>query len=327
VPWYGRVHGAIQAALPNLVPTQATNLALLVSAILAKRTLCLSELARAYPTPARRRVAAPEHDLLHRLKRRWRCTANPRLDAQAGQPALIPHPVARLGRPRWLGLAVDWTLFDARLPSGRRLHYQVLRLAVPRRGRALPLLRLASDNRRRPAGRSQNQLEAAALLAVVRALPDGVRPVVLADRGVARATFFAWLQRHGLDSVVRTDKGTCLTAADGRRRKLGQEGLARGEVRWAPRCAPAGTTTAPAIRGATSPWAGACPPGTPGTRGARRPRPRGTSPPAAPTRPRRRPGSGSGAGASNASRTARAASGSPPCRSAARRASAGSTPP
>jgi hypothetical protein len=234
MPWYGRVHGAIQAALPFLVPTQATNLALLVSAILAKRTLCLSELARAYPTPAQRRVAAPRHDLLHRLKRLWRFTANGRLDAQAVQTALIPHTVARLGRPRWLGLAVDWTLFDARLPSGRRLRYQVLRIAVPRRGRALPLLQLAYDNRRLPAGWSQNQLEEAALLAVVRALPDGVRPVVLADRGFARATFFAWLQRHRVDYVVRIDKGTCLTEADGRRWKLGQEGLARGELRWAP---------------------------------------------------------------------------------------------
>jgi Transposase DDE domain len=85
-----------------------------------------------------------------------------------------------------------------------------------------------------PAGWSQNQLEEAALLAVVRALPDGVRPVVLADRGFARATFFEWLQRHGVDYVVRTDKGTCLTDADGRRWKLGQEGLRPGGVRWAP---------------------------------------------------------------------------------------------
>ena len=81
MPWYGRVHGAIQAALPCLVPTQAANLALLVSAILAKRTLCLSELARAYPPPVRRRVRAPKHDLLHRPERVWRFTANLRLDA------------------------------------------------------------------------------------------------------------------------------------------------------------------------------------------------------------------------------------------------------
>ena len=235
MPWYGRVHAAIQIALPGLVPTQATNLALLVSAILAKRTLCLSELARAYPTPARRRVAAPRHDLLHRLKRLWRFTANGRLDAQAVQTALIPHTVARLGAPRWLALAVDWTLFDARLPSGRRLHYQVLRVAVPRRGRALPLLQLAYDNHHLPPGRSQNQLEEAALLAVVRALPAGVRPVVLADGGFARATFFAWLQRERVDFVVRIDRGTCLTEADGRRWTLGQDGLARDEIRWAPR--------------------------------------------------------------------------------------------
>jgi hypothetical protein len=59
VPWYYRVRLAINAA-PFLVPTQQTNLALLVSAILKKRTLCLSELARAYPTPKERRVASPK---------------------------------------------------------------------------------------------------------------------------------------------------------------------------------------------------------------------------------------------------------------------------
>ncbi len=234
MPWYGRVHGAIQAALPFLVPTQATNLALLVSAILARRTLCLSELARAYPTPARRRVAAPKHDLLHRLKRLWRFLGNRRVDAVAVQTALIPHTLARLGAPRWLGVAIDWTMFDAVLPSGKRVHYQVLRLAVPRRGRALPLLQVAYDQRRLPAGASQNQLEEAALLAVLRALPPGVRPVVLADRGFARATFLEWLQRHRVDYVVRIDAGTCLTEADGRRWKLGQAALAPGGLRWAP---------------------------------------------------------------------------------------------
>jgi hypothetical protein len=49
MPWYNRVLCATNTAIPFLVPTQATNLALLVSAILKKRTLCLSELARASP--------------------------------------------------------------------------------------------------------------------------------------------------------------------------------------------------------------------------------------------------------------------------------------
>ena len=49
MPWYCRVRQAINTAMPFLVHTQKTNLALLVSAILKKQTLCLSELARAYP--------------------------------------------------------------------------------------------------------------------------------------------------------------------------------------------------------------------------------------------------------------------------------------
>src|SRR4051794_29146642 len=125
VPWYNRVLSAINATAPFLLPTQAANLALLVSAILKKRTLCLSELARAYPTPDERRVAAPKHDLLHRLKRLWRFTDNERVDALETQMAfVVPHLLlARLGFPRLLGLAIDWTMFDTTLPSGKRMRY------------------------------------------------------------------------------------------------------------------------------------------------------------------------------------------------------------
>jgi hypothetical protein len=64
MPWYCRIRSAINTAMPFLLlPTQATNLALLRSAILKKQTLCLSELARGYPTSEKRKVAAPKHDL------------------------------------------------------------------------------------------------------------------------------------------------------------------------------------------------------------------------------------------------------------------------
>ena len=232
MPWYPRVRAAVLAVLPGLAPTQAANLALLVSALLARRTLCLTELARAYPTPPVRRVAAPKHDLLHRLKRLWRFLDNGRVDALALQCAAVPHAVARLGHGSRLGLAVDWTMFDAVLPCGRVMRYQVLRIAVPCRGRAVPLLQLAYDRDGLPADGSQNRLEEAALWAVAAALPPGVRPVVLADRGFARADFLAALQRRGLDFVVRLKKGVWLAEADGRRWKLGEEGLARGQVRW-----------------------------------------------------------------------------------------------
>ena len=232
MPWYYRVRNAINAAAPFLVPTQTANLALLVSAILKTRTLCLSELARAYPTPQERRVAAPKHCLLHRLKRLWRFTNNGRVDALQVQLAFVPHLVARLGYPRLVGLAIDWTMFDTTLPSGRKMRYQVLRVAVPRKGRALPLLQLAYDRDNLSPNKSQNQLEQDALLAVVGALPMSVRPVVLADRGFRRASFLAWLKGNQLDYVVRVKKGTCITEASGHRWKLGEEGLKLGELRF-----------------------------------------------------------------------------------------------
>ena len=244
MPWYPRIQAAINATLTELLPTQATNLALFVSALLAKRTLCLSALARAYPSCAagQRRVAQPKHDLLHRLKRLWRFLDNERVDPLAVQTALIRVTVRQLGRPRWLGLALDWTEFDTTVPTGQRRRYQVLRIAVPRRGRALPLLQVAYDRDALPAGHSQNQLEEAALLAVLQALPAGVRPVVLADRGFARASFLAWLQEQGVDYVIRRTRRTrrtCLTAADGRRVKLGTDdglpdGLPPGQMQWWP---------------------------------------------------------------------------------------------
>jgi hypothetical protein len=234
LPWYSRVQKAINIATPFLAPTQQTNLSLLVSAILKKHTLCLSELARAYPTPSKRRVAVPKHDLLHRLKRLWRFTNNERVDALAVQTAFIPHVIARLGYPHRLGLVIDWTMFDTTMPSGERMRYQVLRIAVPRKGRALPLLQLAYDRDGLPAERSQNQLEQEALLAVVEALPRSVRPLILADRGFRRAGFLTWLEYQNLDYVVRLSKGACLTETDGRSWKLGEENLKPGELRWAP---------------------------------------------------------------------------------------------
>lgn len=101
--WYPRIQTAIKTTLAFLAPTQATNLALLVSALLTRRTLCLSDLARAYPLPVQRRSPAPKHDLLHRLKRLWRFLNNPRVDPLAVHLALIPSTIAHLGLPKAVG--------------------------------------------------------------------------------------------------------------------------------------------------------------------------------------------------------------------------------
>ena len=151
----------------------------------------------------------------------------------AVQSALVPFVIARLGHPRFLGLVIDWTMFAATLPP-RGTADALPGLAhrrAPRRSRFVPLLQLAYDRDRLPKEKSQNRLEQDALLAVVEALPAGVRPVVLADRGFARAAFFAWLNARGLDYVVRVKKGTCLTERGRRRRPAleARRGRARAE--------------------------------------------------------------------------------------------------
>lgn len=229
---YESVLAAIQSVLSERVPTQVVNLALLVSAFLLKRSCTLSELARAYPTPATRRTLRPKHDLHYRLRRLDRFLSNPRFDPIAVQCAFIPAILARLGYPHQVGLAVDWTMWDSRDLHGQRVRYQLLRIAIPRRGRALPLLQVVYNRDALPAGQSQNQLEEAAILAVVRSLPVGVCPVVLADRGFARATLLTWLEQQGLEYVVRIDRGTVISPASGPRWKLGEETIAPGDLQW-----------------------------------------------------------------------------------------------
>ena len=157
---------------------------------LARRTLCLTELAPASPIRPVRRVAAPEHDLLHRLKRLWCFLGNERVDPLAVQLAAVPHAVPGSGTAAGSG----W------LSTGRSS-------TPPRRGRAVPLLQLAVDRDRLPTASGQNRLEEARW-AVVTALPPGARPVVLTDHGFAGADLLAALQRRGLDYVVRLNTGT-----------------------------------------------------------------------------------------------------------------------
>ena len=99
--WYSRLRSAINAAAPFLASTQKTNLALLVSAVLKKQTLCLSDLDRAYPTLVRRHVVFPKHCLLHRLERLWRFTDNKLIDAPPTRPTTLL--LATIGRLRAVG--------------------------------------------------------------------------------------------------------------------------------------------------------------------------------------------------------------------------------
>jgi len=234
---YARLLPLVKQVCPFLRATQAANWTWLVVALLTRRTLCLTTLAKAFPRPATRRTVAPKHDLLHRLKRLSRFLSNEQVDPLALQVAFIPVVLARLGTPRQIGLALDWTSFDTTLlglTGGGRRPYQVLTIAIPRRGRALPLLSVAYERDKLPAKGSQNRWEEEALAHVLRALPAGVRPVVLGDRGFGRAEFIAFLQKREVDYVLRLRRGARITADDDTHWLLGTEGTREGDTRWLP---------------------------------------------------------------------------------------------
>ena len=69
---YTQLVSFFKQVAPTWRKTQLDNLALLAQALYRRRSLTLSELARAYPIPQRRQVPHPQHGLLHRLKRLWR---------------------------------------------------------------------------------------------------------------------------------------------------------------------------------------------------------------------------------------------------------------
>lgn len=237
MPFYRRILPVIAACCPFLLEPQAINLALLIGALLAKRSLCLTTLAKAFPIPTVRQVARPKHELLHRLKRLSRFLGNDQIDPAAIQASCIPAVVRKLGSPRWLGLVVDWTSFDVTLPrlaGGGVRKYQVLTIGVPCRRRTLPLLSVTYERDQLPSRGSQNRWEEEALARVLAALPPGVRSVVLGDRGFGRAGLLEWLQARRVDYVLRVRRGAQITEPDGRRWKLGEEGLRPGQQRWRP---------------------------------------------------------------------------------------------
>jgi hypothetical protein len=126
----------------------------------------------------------------HRIKRVWRFCANPRVEVSAGMAGVIGRLTRRRRKP--LVVALDWV-------EVRSFH--TLMAAAVRRGRAVPLVWASYPEW--VLHKSQNNLEEG-LLRLLRALvPDGVRVIVLADRGFGRAELAKTCQGLGLSFVSR----------------------------------------------------------------------------------------------------------------------------
>jgi hypothetical protein len=172
--------------------SQAKTLSVLVAATLSAMRLSLAGIGREL-------AAAENKAAKHTIKRVWRFIANPRIE-----PAdIMPQVVNRLWRRRlkWHGkhpqrrpllVSLDWT-------KVRSLH--VLMAAIVVQGRALPFCWESYADKVQ--GKSQNALEQAMLLRIKAALPEGVRVVILADRGFRRAKLLETCQHLGLDYLIR----------------------------------------------------------------------------------------------------------------------------
>jgi hypothetical protein len=230
---YSDLLAFVQHLTPTWRKTQHNNLTRLLAALLERPTLCLSELARAFPS-----TSQPLHG---RLKHLMRFLDNPRLDETAlfvRWLHLAYHfshgPPQPPGQRPFLPVLLDTTYFGpfalllASVPCGSRglpialttYHRSQLQACFPPREcwpRAEQHSCLFPPRRgQRPTPGaavvtpflSQNQIEEHLLDYLFTLLSPALRVVLVADRGFARASLFWWLQARQCDFVIRIDAQT-----------------------------------------------------------------------------------------------------------------------
>ncbi len=137
----------------------------------------------------------------HNIKRVWRFLTNPRVDVAEGARALL-SAIVRASPCKMLPIALDWVDVKG---------CKVLRAAVPFRGRSIPIL--FASYRPRQLLKSQNALEEGFLVELKDILPSGIKAIILADRGFARASLAAHLDRLGLSYIIRLPRDVMFRSA------------------------------------------------------------------------------------------------------------------
>jgi len=205
------VDACVSRAFAGLRRTVQTNLAVLTVAFLrlvgAPRSgqgkLSLASLFRVLPTAG---TPHAREKRLHRFLNNWR------LDPRGVTNGLAQLIFGKRGKGLW-PVGFDQTKAGAT---------QALVAGVPFEGRTLPLAVYTFDYPwKESAVDSQNQLEEVFLCDVETALPVGVRPVFIGDRGYARAALLRKSARLGRLYIIRGRAGT-LIQHQGRSLKLGE---------------------------------------------------------------------------------------------------------
>lgn len=229
---YADLVSYVQHLAPTWRKTQHAGFALVLAALLERPTLCLTELARAFPRP--------EQPLHGRLKRLVRWLSNPRLDELALTVRWLKlsyhfsadAPTLADGRAL-LPVIIDTTYFEpfaclvASVPCGSRglpialttYHRTTLAACFPPEPTwPHPHTPLLAPGVRQPTPApaaaqverwpSQNRIEAQLWRLVAQLVSPALRPVFVGDRGFARAELFRSLQAATQDFVIRIDAQT-----------------------------------------------------------------------------------------------------------------------
>ncbi len=172
---------SIQAICKSTWKRHVVNLALLVHAAFECKRLGIAALGRAM-----RCATSPKHA----IKRADRFFGNERFDHWAAQEQLLR---AVIGPRKTVFIPVDWT---------KVREWPALVAGVVKRGRAVPVAWAVLGNR--ALYKSQNAFENGFFAWLAQALPEGVRAIILLDRGFKRVSLVKHLRRCGLSFVIRT---------------------------------------------------------------------------------------------------------------------------
>lgn len=212
------VKGLVKSIFPTLRKTQGVNFAFGVFGQIKSQSGLMSEIVRDVP-------GAIKHK--HRLKRFWRFLSNHRMKPENLRVYWIRWCIKTFCHDRVVKVAMDWTTLPGNI--------QCLMLAIPFKGRAIPLvwhIVLYSDIKD-----SQNLIEERLLTRLVHLVDEACsdkRLLLTADRGFGRSTLFQFLLKKNVLFAIRVKADVAIKTSTGKRvmlRTLGKT-LMEGVLVW-----------------------------------------------------------------------------------------------
>jgi hypothetical protein len=138
--------------------------------------------------------------------------------------ALIPLVFQRFPKDKPVSIILDTTTIF--------WHLQCLTAAVPLKGRAIPIAaRLYWDTK---ISKSQNRIEEQFIAFLLKYIPEGWTPCIVADRGFGRTSLFQWLTQRKVLFVTRVKHDVMITDEAGKKSKLSRRWTKVGRTKWLP---------------------------------------------------------------------------------------------